>query len=47
MNKAPGQISDGWVEGRRLLMDKERVRESLQSLPRGDSTEGRHDLGEP
>ena len=33
MNKAPGEISDGRVEGRRLLMDEgEGVRESIQSL---------------
>lgn len=33
MNKAPGEISDGWVEGRRLLMDEgEGARESLQNL---------------
>lgn len=28
MNKAPGQISDGWVEGE-LSMDEEGTRESL------------------
>lgn len=46
MNKAPGQISDGWVEGRRLSMDEEGTRNSLQSLPEETPEERRHDLGE-